>query len=134
MRRANRRLPCGGIFDAPAQKQKLARTDEQISAPDFWNQPEKSQKVMQDRKRWEESVSNDGRSRSMTDDLDTLFELAREGEDVQRDIERDIKPYAALLERLGMRREGHLRQSTWTKGEWTDDLVYALLHDEWQSR
>ena len=40
----------------------------------------------------------------------------------------------ALLERLGMRREGHLRESTWAKGEWTDDLVYALLHDEWQSR
>jgi peptide chain release factor 2 len=93
-------LPCGGIFDAPAQKQKLAKTDEQISAPDFWNQPEKSQKVMQDRKRWEESIANDERIRSMTDDLDTLFELAREGEDVQRDIERDIKPYAALLERL----------------------------------
>jgi RimJ/RimL family protein N-acetyltransferase len=39
----------------------------------------------------------------------------------------------ALLERLGMRREGHLRESTWAKGEWTDDLVYALLPDEWQS-
>jgi RimJ/RimL family protein N-acetyltransferase len=38
----------------------------------------------------------------------------------------------ALLERLGMRREGHLRESTWAKGEWTDDLVYALLPDEWQ--
>jgi aminoglycoside 6'-N-acetyltransferase len=39
---------------------------------------------------------------------------------------------AALLERLGMRREGHLRESTWAKGEWTDDLVYGLLRDEWQ--
>jgi len=39
----------------------------------------------------------------------------------------------ALLERLGMRREGHLRQSTWAKGEWTDDLVYGLLTDEWQA-
>jgi RimJ/RimL family protein N-acetyltransferase len=39
----------------------------------------------------------------------------------------------ALLERLGMRREGHLRESTWAKGEWTDDLVYALLPDEWQA-
>jgi len=38
---------------------------------------------------------------------------------------------AAVLERLGMRREGHLRESTWAKGEWTDDLVYGLLHDEW---
>jgi RimJ/RimL family protein N-acetyltransferase len=40
----------------------------------------------------------------------------------------------ALLERLGMRREGHLLQSTWAKGEWTDDLLYAVLHDEWQAR
>jgi RimJ/RimL family protein N-acetyltransferase len=38
---------------------------------------------------------------------------------------------AAVLERLGMRREGHLRQSTWAKGEWTDDLLYALLQEEW---
>jgi len=40
-------------------------------------------------------------------------------------------PSIAVLERLGMRREGHLRQSTWAKGEWTDDLLYALLHHEW---
>ena len=39
---------------------------------------------------------------------------------------------AAVLERLGMRREGYLRQSTWAKGEWTDDLLYALLEQEWQ--
>jgi RimJ/RimL family protein N-acetyltransferase len=40
---------------------------------------------------------------------------------------------AAVLERLGMRREGHLRESTWAKGEWTDDLLYGLLHTEWDS-
>lgn len=39
----------------------------------------------------------------------------------------------AVLERLAMRREGHLRQSTWARGEWTDDLLYALLRDEWQA-
>jgi RimJ/RimL family protein N-acetyltransferase len=39
----------------------------------------------------------------------------------------------AVLERLGMRQEGHLRQSTWAKGEWTDDLLYAVLKDEWQA-
>lgn len=38
---------------------------------------------------------------------------------------------AAVLQRLGMRREGHLRQSTWFKGEWTDDLLYGLLREEW---
>src|SRR5438876_3812830 len=38
---------------------------------------------------------------------------------------------AAVLERLGMRREGHLRESSWAKGEWTDDLLYGLLRREW---
>ena len=37
---------------------------------------------MQDRKRLEEAIANDERIRSLTDDLDTLFELAREGENV----------------------------------------------------
>ncbi|HTS31366.1 MAG TPA: peptide chain release factor 2 [Bryobacteraceae bacterium] len=93
-------MPCGGIFDAPAQKQKLSKTEEQIAAPDFWSQPEKSQKVMQERKRLEELIGNDERIRGMTDDLDTLFELAREGEQVQTDLERDMKAYGELLERL----------------------------------
>jgi RimJ/RimL family protein N-acetyltransferase len=39
----------------------------------------------------------------------------------------------ALLKRLAMRRDGHLRENTWAKGEWADDLVYAVRHDEWQS-
>ena len=38
---------------------------------------------------------------------------------------------AALLERVGMRREGHLRESTWCKGEWTSELLYAVLGREW---
>jgi peptide chain release factor 2 len=55
---------------------------------------------MQDRKRLEEAIANDERIRSMTDDLDTMFELAREGENVNGDIERDMKVYEELLERL----------------------------------
>jgi aminoglycoside 6'-N-acetyltransferase len=34
---------------------------------------------------------------------------------------------ARVCERLGMRREGHLRQDYWGKGEWCDTLVYGLL-------
>jgi len=93
-------LPCGGIFDAPAQKQKLAQTEQQIAAPDFWQQPEKSQKVMQSRKRLEEALANDDRIRAMTDDLDTFFELGREGENVSGEIEHGLKSYGELLERL----------------------------------
>ncbi|HEY0531681.1 MAG TPA: GNAT family protein [Actinoplanes sp.] len=41
---------------------------------------------------------------------------------------------AGLMERLGFTREGHLRQQTWIKGEWTDDLIYGLLAQEWLLR
>ena len=38
-----------------------------------------------------------------------------------------------LLERLGMRREAHLKQSLWFKGRWTDEYFYAILKREWLS-
>ncbi len=49
---------------------------------------------MQERKRLEEGIENDTRIASATDDLDTLFELAREGESVTSDIERELKRYS----------------------------------------
>ena len=41
---------------------------------------------------------------------------------------------AAVLERLGMRREAHLRENEHVKGEWVDELVYAILAEEWRRR
>jgi RimJ/RimL family protein N-acetyltransferase len=41
---------------------------------------------------------------------------------------------AALLERVGMRREAHLIESSWWNGEWTSDLCYAILQREWLTR
>ena len=41
---------------------------------------------------------------------------------------------ARLMERLGMRREAWFRQNEFLKGEWTDQLVYAILASEWADR
>jgi RimJ/RimL family protein N-acetyltransferase len=38
-----------------------------------------------------------------------------------------------LMERLGMRLEAHLVENEVVKGEWTDELVYAMLEQEWWS-
>ncbi|UJM98661.1 GNAT family N-acetyltransferase [Rhodanobacter denitrificans] len=37
----------------------------------------------------------------------------------------------ALLRALGMRQEAHHRESLWLRGEWVDDVVFALLAREW---
>lgn len=39
-----------------------------------------------------------------------------------------------LMERLGMRREAYFRQNEMFKGEWSDELVYAILRDEWHKQ
>lgn len=78
----------------------MLELEKQISDPDFWNQPEKNQRVMQERKRLEEGLASEANVASLTSDLDTLFELAKEGEDMAADIERDMKSFAAKLTAL----------------------------------
>lgn len=39
-----------------------------------------------------------------------------------------------LMERSGMRREGHLRESRFADGAWHDEYLYALLRSEWRAQ
>ncbi len=39
---------------------------------------------------------------------------------------------AHVLEKLGMKLEGRLRENQYYKGRWWDELIYAVLADEWQ--
>jgi ribosomal-protein-alanine N-acetyltransferase len=38
-----------------------------------------------------------------------------------------------MLERLGFRLEGHLRESFWAEDRFVDSLIYSLLRQEWES-
>lgn len=46
---------------------------------------------------------------------------------------RNIKSIG-LVERLGFRKEAHFKESILLNGEWVDDLVYAILKDEWNDK
>jgi RimJ/RimL family protein N-acetyltransferase len=39
-----------------------------------------------------------------------------------------------VLERLGMRREAHLIENEWVKGEWQSEAIYAVLAREWRAQ
>ena len=41
---------------------------------------------------------------------------------------------AALMERVGLRREGHFIKNAWFKGHWADEFLYAVLQAEWLPR
>lgn len=91
---------CGAIFDSANKKLQLESTEDVISAPDFWNSPEHSQKVMQERKRLEKAVAEDTEVLGMTDEIDTLFELGREGESVVGELKEALARLTARLEVL----------------------------------
>lgn len=38
---------------------------------------------------------------------------------------------ARVMAKAGMRQEAHLRENEFVKGEWTDELIFALLAKEW---
>ncbi len=100
MRSASNRKLCGAIFDIPAKNKQLAVIEETISAPDFWNSQEASQKVMQERKRLEAFVSQDRSLSTLVSDIDTLFELGREGEDVGAELAREFDKLRKLTDHL----------------------------------
>ena len=37
-----------------------------------------------------------------------------------------------VMERLGMRQEAHFREHAMVKGQWDEELIYAMLEDEWR--
>ncbi|MBY0508425.1 MAG: peptide chain release factor 2 [Bryobacteraceae bacterium] len=89
-----------GYLDPAAKRKRFEELEVQIAQPGFWNSQEASQKIMQERKRLEEAIATSVSVAGMTDDLDTLFELAREGEPVVGDIERDLRKFAQHIDQL----------------------------------
>jgi peptide chain release factor 2 len=55
---------------------------------------------MQDRKRVEEQIDQDARIAALISDIETLFELGREGEAVNAELEREIHSFTGHLEKL----------------------------------
>ena len=55
---------------------------------------------MQERKRLEESIALEAGVTAMTEELDTLFELGREGEPVLVDLDRDLRLFAKHIDKL----------------------------------
>ncbi|MEZ6187819.1 MAG: GNAT family protein [Planctomycetota bacterium] len=62
--------------------------------------------------------------------LDHAF-TTRDTHRVTASVDPENAASLALLRRVGMRQEAHFRQSLLWRGEWVDDLVFALLRAEW---
>src|SRR6476620_7903418 len=83
----------GGFFDVAASRAELSRIEEEASSPDFWNDQEKAQKLLQKRTALEKKIQRQEQFESQIADAGVLFEFAEEDEE-------SLKELRALLERL----------------------------------
>jgi RimJ/RimL family protein N-acetyltransferase len=65
--------------------------------------------------------------------LDYLFRILNKHR-VFASVDPRNEASMAFLRSLGMRQEAHFRQSLFWKGEWVDDVVFAVLNSEWKNR
>src|ERR1017187_8568240 len=100
---ATRFATCGSIFDPARIRRELADIEKKLADPALWNDPAASKPLMRDRKRLENLVADDEELVRRAGDIEAYFELAREGEDVLADLERDIKALSAFNEALEAR-------------------------------
>src|SRR5688500_11586674 len=83
----------GGFFDVPAGRDELKRIESDASAPEFWNNQDAAQKLLQQRSILERKIQRQEQFESQVADAAVLFEFAEEDED-------SLKELQTLLQRL----------------------------------
>jgi peptide chain release factor 2 len=91
---------CGSIFDSARLKRELAVIEEKIGDPAIWADGAKSQPLMRERKRLETLLADDAELARRQDDIEAYFELAKEGEAVEPELEREIPALVEFSEKL----------------------------------
>ena len=85
----------GGFFDAPGKEKELERLESQISTPEFWNDSEQAQKIVQQRSRIEKALEQQKTFETAVSDAEVLFEFAQTDESSLNELQSLI----AKLER-----------------------------------
>ncbi|MGA2438294.1 MAG: peptide chain release factor 2 [Acidobacteriaceae bacterium] len=87
-------------LDSARLKRELAAIEEKIADPTVWADAARMQPLMRERKRLETLLADDAELLRRTDDIEAYFELAKEGEATEPDLEREIPALVEFSERL----------------------------------
>ncbi|MGH9615996.1 MAG: peptide chain release factor 2 [Acidobacteriaceae bacterium] len=90
-------------LDADRLRKELATIEQKVADPAIWANPAASQPLMRERKRLESLLADDTELRRRREDISAYFELAREGEQVEPDLLREIEGLRKFSEDLESR-------------------------------
>src|SRR6201994_3708644 len=82
---------------------ELKTVEEKLADPAVWGKPAESQVLMRERKRLEQQLAFDVELERRAGDVEAYFELAREGEAVEPELEREIAALGKYAEELETR-------------------------------
>src|ERR1700735_1502065 len=103
LRSAKKCATFGSILDRARIDRELASLETKLSDPAIWSNPTESQVLMRERKRLEGQLAMENELVRRIGDIDAYFELGREGEAVEPDLEREIKSLSEFVEDLESR-------------------------------
>ncbi|CAN5545860.1 peptide chain release factor 2 [soil metagenome] len=75
-----------GFFDAPTKRARLETLERQISTPNFWDDSEKAQKIVQERSRIERALEGQEKFETAVSDAEVLFEFAETDNDSANEL------------------------------------------------
>jgi peptide chain release factor 2 len=99
-------LPCGGIFDYDAKRERLEEIDRELEAPDVWSNAERAQGLNKERAALTSVVGTLARLDKSLHEAEELHTLAVAEADAATfaDLGRDVERLTADVERLEFRR------------------------------
>ncbi|HHT65766.1 MAG: peptide chain release factor 2 [Caldicoprobacterales bacterium] len=115
-------ITIGDSLDLPGLKQRIEELEDQMNAPDFWNDLERSQKVNQEVKQLKNKVETWQKSQAKLEDTKVLIELGQEMEDasVVQEVLADVDQLEKDVERM--------RLAALLKGKYDANNAIISLH------
>ena len=93
--------PVAGLsLTVPTKESRIAAIDEEMAAPDFWNDQEKAQEKVNERKNLLALVKPIGDAQSSSDDLAAMIEMADEDDSFAAEVPGEVEKLEQAIEQL----------------------------------
>ncbi|WP_196333737.1 peptide chain release factor 2 [Paraclostridium sordellii] len=92
----------GLLFDIEGLREKIIRNEKIMSEQEFWNDNEKAQQVLQENKTLKDVVDEYNNLQSSFEDIEVLFELAQEEDDIslEKEVEKTINSLEEEIDKV----------------------------------
>jgi peptide chain release factor 2 len=93
----------GTLFDYAGKQQKVARIEEQMAGPGFWDNPEKAQGIVTELKSLKSLLKPLDEALAACDDVDVMIEMAEEDASFEAEVPRQIEKLDKMFDDLELK-------------------------------